>query len=362
MAELKDHIDDASLTRLAAAVRRVHPAFPGDEFRAAARHGLAPLALKQRVSAVAAQLGRFLPQEFPDAARILRETVAATPLDMWSAWPATEYVAVHGLGHPDDALATLAALTPHATAEFAVRPYLAAHPGRTLARLHEWAADPDQHLRRLASEGSRPRLPWATRVPLLADPQVTIPLLDRLHDDPEPYVRRSVANHLNDITKDHPDVALGTARRWAAAGGDGTAWVIRHALRSLVKQGRPEALELLGFDHAADVDVTGLTVTPGTLAIGGQVTIAFTLTAGTGVRAVVDYVVHHAGARGPRAPKVFKLTTATLAAGVPRQVTRRHTFQHVSVRRLHPGPHRIDIQVNGRVLAGAEIILHDGGI
>lgn len=360
MADLKDNINDASIARLAAAVTRVHPAFPGADFAAAAAAGLAPLALKQRVSAVAGALAAHLPQPFPRAGQVLRETVAATPLDMWSAWPATEFVAGHGLGHPDDALAALAALTSHATAEFAIRPYLAAHPERTLRELHRWAADPDQHLRRLASEGSRPRLPWASRVPLLADPQVTIPLLDRLHDDPEPYVRRSVANHLNDITKDHPDTALATARRWAATGGDGTAWVIRHALRSLVKQGRPEALELLGFDHGADVAVTGLTVTPGALPIGGQVVIAFTLTAGSGARAVVDYVVHHAGARGPRAPKVFKLTTADLAPGVPRRVTRRHTFQHVSVRRLHPGPHRIDIQVNGRVLAGASVTLLDG--
>ncbi|MFC7246231.1 DNA alkylation repair protein [Catellatospora aurea] len=359
MADLKDHIDDASITRLAAALTRVHPAFPAADFRAAARRGLEPLALKQRVSAVSAQLARFLPESFPHAARVLREAVAAGPLDMWSGWPATDYVAVHGLAHPDDALAAIAALTPHATAEFAIRPYLAAHPERTLAQLHIWATDPDQHLRRLASEGSRPRLPWASRVPMLADPQVTIPVLDRLHDDPELYVRRSVANHLNDITKDHPDVALATARRWSASGGDGTAWVVRHALRSLVKQGHPEALGLLGFDHGADVTVTGLTVTPATLPIGGQVTIAFTLTADTGVRAAVDYVVHHAGARGPRAPKVFKLTTADIEPGLPRQITRRHTFQHVSVRQLYPGPHRIDIQVNGRILAGAEITLHD---
>ncbi|WP_155372946.1 DNA alkylation repair protein [Catellatospora vulcania] len=360
MADLKDQINEVSLDRLAAAITRVHPAFPAREFTAAAHAGLGDLPLKQRVSVVSAQLAAHLPQPFPVAAHVLRDTVAATPLDMWSAWPATDYVAVHGLGHPDDALATLAALTPHATAEFAIRPYLAAHPERTLAQLHDWAVDPDQHLRRLASEGSRPRLPWASRVPMLADPQVTLPVLDRLHDDPELYVRRSVANHLNDITKDHPDVALATARRWAAGGGDGTAWVIRHALRSLVKQGHPEALGLLGFDHGANVAVTGFTVTPGSLPIGGQVTIAFTLTADTTVRAAVDYVVHHAGARGPRGPKVFKLTTATLEPGLPRQVTRRHTFQHVSVRQLYPGPHRIDIQVNGRVLAGTEIVLHDG--
>ncbi len=124
--------------------------------------------------------------------------------------------------------------------------------------------------------------------------------------------------------------------------------MIRHGLRWLVKQGDPEALRLLGYDHGAAVTITGLTVTPDDVPIGGHATIAFTLTADTAVRAVVDYAVHHVGARGQRAPKVFKLTTVTLHPGTPKPITRRHRFRDVSARRLHPGPHRIDIQVTAR--------------
>jgi hypothetical protein len=170
-------------------------------------------------------------------------------------------------------------------------------------------------------------------------------------------VRRSVANHLNDIAKDHPEVALECAQRWLVTGGDGAAWVVRHGLRTLVKRGDPAALALLGFDHAAPVRLDGLTVAPARLPIGGEATIAFTLSADHTVRVAVDYLVHHAGARATRRSKVFKLTTNTIQPGLPLMITRQYPFREVSVRRLYPGTHRIDIQVNGRVLGGADVEL-----
>jgi 3-methyladenine DNA glycosylase AlkC len=187
----------------------------------------------------------------------------------------------------------------------------------TFAYLHRWARDPDEHVRRLVSEGTRPRLPWAGRLRgLIADPSPTIPLLDALFDDPSAYVRRSVANHLNDIARDHPAVALACARRWLATGSDRATWVARRGLRTLIKGGDPAALALLGFDHGAAVSLEALAVTPARLPVGGEVTIAFTLAAPDGpARTVVDYVVHHAGARGARRPKVFKLTTRTIHPG-----------------------------------------------
>ncbi|MCP9985607.1 DNA alkylation repair protein [Streptomyces sudanensis] len=217
------------------------------------------------------------PRSFPRAAEVLRRAVAGTDLDLWSAWPATEYVAGHGLHHPDDALRTLAALTPYASAEFAVRAFLAAHPERTLAQLHTWAASSDVHLRRLASEGSRPRLPWATRVPLLADPALTLPLLDRLRHDPETYVRRSVANHLNDIAHDHPETAVATARRWTREGGPHTAAVLRHGLRGLIRRGDLDAFALVGAAPGIPVRVTGLRPTGGPVPAGQPLAFTFDL-------------------------------------------------------------------------------------
>jgi 3-methyladenine DNA glycosylase AlkC len=156
-------------------------------------------------------------------------------------------------------------------------------------------------VRRLVSEGTRPRLPWAPQLRgLIADPTPAVELLDRLYDDESDYVCRSVANHLNDISKDHPDHAVAIARRWATTGGDRTAWVVRHGLRSLIKHGHPDALRLLGYDHDLPITITDLTVTPASVPIGGEVTITFTVTADTAARAVVDYAIRHAGARGAR--------------------------------------------------------------
>jgi hypothetical protein len=186
-------------------------------------------------------------------------------------------------------------------------------------------------------------------------------VIDRaLVDDPSGYVRRSVADHLNDIAKDHADLALDCARRWLATGSDRAAWVVQHGLRTMVKRGDPTALALLGFDHTAPVRLDRLTVTPARLAIGGEAAIEFALATGRTVRIAVGYLVQHAGARGPCAPKVFKLTTRTIEPGRPQTITRRHRFREVSVRRLYPGTHRTDIQVNGRVLGGADVELVGG--
>jgi 3-methyladenine DNA glycosylase AlkC len=154
--------------------------------------------------------------------------------------PCGYHVAAHGIDTPDRALPTLAALSPRFSSEWPTRSFIERHPDTTFEYLHRWAGDPDEHIRRLVSEGTRPRLPWAPLLRgLIADPTPSVALLDRLHDDPSEYVRRSVANHLNDISRDHPDLAVTMARRWAATGSDRTAWVIRHGVRTVTKLGHP---------------------------------------------------------------------------------------------------------------------------
>lgn len=173
-------------------------------------------------------------------------------------------------------------------------------------------------------------------------------------DDESLYVRRSVANHLNDISKDHIDLTLDTARRWSAGTTQGD-FVVRHGLRTLVKRGHPAALAILGFDHEAPIEIADLACSPSAIPIGGSTTIGFTLHAAATTRAAIDYVVHYQGVRGPKAGKVFKLTVRNLPAGQPVHFSREHRFDHVSIRRIHPGPHRIEVQVNGRVLGGTVV-------
>ena len=359
MADFKDEISPQMVRALAGHLAQAWPAFPVDAFVDDASSALGHLELMDRVRHVAAALGRHLPQDFVAAAEVLDGTLAEPGFSGWMMLPCGFFVAAAGIDEPDVALPLLARLSPRLSSEGPVRPFIERYPELSHEYLLAWARDPDEHLRRLASEGSRPRLPWAPRLAaFVRDPAPVLEVLDLLRDDPSEYVRRSVANNLNDISKDHPDLAMAVARRWLEAGGDHVPEVVRHGLRSLVKKGDAEALALLGFDGDAPVRLLDLTAEPARLAIGEAVELSFTLVAGGAPAAVVvDYRVSHAGARGPRAAKVFKLTTCTLEPGVPRRFRRRHAFREVTVRRLYPGVHRLEVQVNGRVLGGVDVEL-----
>ncbi|WP_306806462.1 DNA alkylation repair protein [Streptomyces sp. DH12] len=268
-------------------------------------------------------------------------------------YPVCEAVAARALaeGVFEPALDLLAELTPLLTAESAVRPFLRHDLARALATIRRWADHPDPHVRRLASEGTRPRLPWAPRLPeLVTDPSPALPVLDALHRDPSEYVRRSVANHLNDIGRDHPAIAVATAARWLAVPAATTPAVARHGLRTLVKAGHPEALRLLGHDPDASLHVTGPDVHTPRVRSGDHLVFGYEVS-NTGPRTAdlaIDYVIHHRKADGTLTRKVFKLTTRSLAPQERRTGLRRHSFRPLSTRRYHPGLHRVELQVNGR--------------
>jgi 3-methyladenine DNA glycosylase AlkC len=355
--DLRDEFSPELVRALAAELGHAWPEFPTTAFVRQSTTGLADLALLQRVHHISAAMAMALPADFPAAAAILGKAVDSPTLTGWMTLPCGYYVAAQGLGHPEIALPLLARLSPRWSSEGPIRPFIERHPELTFTHLHRWARDADEHVRRLVSEGTRPRLPWAPQLRgLIADPSPAIALLDQLFDDPSEYVRRSVANHLNDIAKDHPGLALETARRWQASGSLRAAWVVRHGLRTLIKRGNPQALALLGFDHTQTVRLESLTVTPASIPVGGEALIEFTLSTSDGpVRAAIDYLVHYAGARGPRKPKVFKLTTRAIEPGQPQRIRRRHRFADVSIRTIHPGTHRIEVQVNGVILGGASV-------
>lgn len=357
MADFKDEMSPVLARDLARELATAWAGFPRQRFTRGVADDLAPLALVARVELLTDRLAATLPDDFEAAADVLWRALDSPTFTGWMTWPCSNFVARAGIDHPAAALPLLAGLTPRWSCEFAVRPFIERHPEATYEYLRRCAADPDEHVRRFVSEGTRPRLPWGRRLRgLVADPTPNIELLDRLVDDPSAYVRRSVANHLNDIAKDHPDVALSLARRWQPL-GDGPAWVARHGLRTLVKRGDREALVLLGAAPDADVRLTGLVVDREAIAIGDEVTFTFTLELVGDAEAVVviDYRVHYVGADGRARPRVFKLTRRRLAPGVPVTVARRHRFAHVSIRQIRPGRHTVDVQVNGRVLGSAEV-------
>jgi 3-methyladenine DNA glycosylase AlkC len=252
----------------------------------------------------------------------------------------------------DASMPALHALTRRFTAEFAVRPFLVAEPERTLAQLHDWAADPDERVRRLVSEGTRPRLPWAARLPgFIADPSPVVALLDRLCDDDSPYVRRSVANNLNDISKDHPDLAVQVARRWWEAGGPRRRWVARHGLRTLVKRGDPGALAVLGIAAADHLVVALATIAPTEVAIGGQARISVevrdTRADGQPEQVAVDLVVHFVKASGAASAKVFKGGVRALGPGESASFGCTVSLAVHTTRTPYPGWHAVEAQMNG---------------
>ena len=344
MADFKDNLSPELVAQIGRSLGL------GTEFQTRAEGGLGDLELMDRVRWIAAALEQAMPSDPRESAAVIRSALADGGLDGWASMPVNAYVASAMLDRPDVALPLLAELTPCFTAEFAIRPFIDAQYEATMAQLREWTSHPDEHVRRLVSEGTRPRLPWAGRLPrFIEDPMPAIALLDRLFDDDSLYVRRSVANHLNDIAKDHPGVALATARRWAGASTHGD-YVVRHGMRTLVKQGNPDALGLLGFDSDVPVAIEELACAPSSIEIGDETTLAFSLRAERDARVVIDYVVHFQGARGPKAGKVFKLAVRDLPGGKSVAFERRHRFETVSVRKIHPGIHRIEVQVNGRIL------------
>lgn len=354
MAAFKDQISAGAVRQLAGVVASVWAEFPTDDFVADAVSGLDELELTGRVDHVADALVAALPGDFTEAAPVVSALAASPDLEGWVSMSVNSAVAKAGLGHPEVALPLLALLTLKFSSEFAVRPFIEGHRDVTLRHLRQWCSSPDEHVRRLVSEGTRPRLPWAPVLRgFVADPSPALDLLEQLVDDESPYVRRSVANHLNDISKDHPDRAVAVAAGWINRPHG--PWIVRHGLRTLVKRGHPGALALLGYPVDHGVELVALTLQPDQIRIGDAATIRFTLRAERDTNAVIDYVVHYKGAKARKAGKVFKLTTRVLAAGVPVTIERNHRFEHVSIRRILPGLHRIEVQVNGQVLGGADL-------
>lgn len=362
----KTFINAAGVSTAAAHLALAYPPFEGAAFYAEVIPRLDALELKARVSCVADALERYLSPDFHEAASHIERALApigeqdpGVGLTGWMLWPVGEFVARRGLDHPDRALACLQQLTQRFTAEFAIRPFVERHPALVFATLREWTAHPSDHVRRLVSEGTRPRLPWgARRASLVADPSPALPLLEALLDDDSAYVRRSVANHLNDIAKDHPALVAAWVERHLPEAPSARAALLRHACRTLIKQGDPRVLAAWGRGARLDGRAQ-VALTPPRLHFGETLQLAVTITSTAVITQAltVDYIVHHVKADGRTSPKVFKGWTVTLPPGGTVHLAKRHAVKPITTRRYHAGQHRVEIQVNGNVVAKAAFAL-----
>jgi 3-methyladenine DNA glycosylase AlkC len=355
-SQLKDQFGESVPRAIAAMIRAVHPEFPQAEFLRDALAGYGPLSLTARGQLVASALRRHLPQDYPRAIAILLESAsqphehrASDGMAAFLYMPHMYFVAQQGLDHFEESMRAQHALTQRFTAEYSIRAYLDKHPEATLTRLRQWASDPNEHVRRLVSEGTRPRLPWAPRLRAFQqDPRPVLELLELLKDDPSLYVRRSVANNLNDIGKDHPELLTATAKRWLRGASAERRWIVNHALRSAIKRADAGALKVLGFGGKADVGVRQVCIDPARPKIGGRVRIGFTLAnkLAKRQRVMADLVVHFVKARGTGA-KTFKLKAVELAPRGRVELSKTIALKQLTTRKHYRGAHRVEVLLNG---------------
>ena len=266
--------------------------------------------------------------------------------------PYADYVAKHGCNERnlDFSLQSLKEITTRASAEDAIRPFLNAFPEQTLNALTEWSKDIHYHVRRLCSEGTRPKLPWSQKITI---PITTpIPILDNLFYDKTRFVIRSVANHMNDISKIDPDLTIKTLKRWRASGKQNPKdmeYIVRHALRTLVKHGNPEAMRLLGYSHEPAVHVKNFTV-PESVAMNSALDFSFMVCAEEDTDIIADYIIRFQNKAGKlNSQKVFKLKTLSLQKGQSVILSKRHMFREgMTTRTLFHGRHELEIQINGK--------------
>ncbi len=351
--------------RLGSEIARVHPRFDRAAFERDALRGFAALELLDRGRHLGRVLQQHLPQDFSEAVDVLLATLPETkaPAGGMASFyylPHTEFVRQFGVPHVAPSLRALHALTQVFTGEFAIRPFIEAYPAVMLEHLRAWTRDPNEHVRRLVSEGTRSRLPWAPRLRAFStDPSPVLDLLERLRDDPSLYVRRSVANNLNDIYKDHPARVTALAAEWLPGASAARAWIVQHALRSAVKRGDPTALAVLGFGAKATLEVVTHAIEPRRPRLGGKVVVTVALQNVTRrtQHVVVDLVVHFVKAHGGTSAKVFKLATVEFAPG--QEVTLRKTVSlaDLTTRTHYPGRHVVALQLNGAARPLAEFML-----
>ena len=373
MAEaFKNLINAATVAHAAEHLQRACDTFDRARFLHLASDGLESLEFKARAMQVADALEACLPARFEQAADAL-EAALAPPLRMddkgepiglgtalsdqglsgWVLWGVGDYVTRRGADNIPRALQCLHAITQRFTAEFAIRPFIDRYPDAVFPVLTQWTQDPSAHVRRLVSEGSRPRLPWGLRLQqIVADPSATVPLLLALQDDASAYVRRSVANHLNDIAKDHPTQVATWVKTHLKGADPARKALLRHASRSLIKQGHAPTLKAWGLGQTF-VGHASLALSAQRAAMGEGIELQVQLcsTSSQAQALEVDYVVHHLRANGSTSPKVFKGWKVKLAPDATTTMRKRHSLRQVSTRQLYPGLHRIELQINGKAMA-----------
>ncbi len=312
--------------------------------------------LKEKMRHTTVMLKKHLPDDYATSIEILLKIVPG--VQGFEAIVLPDFVEVYGLEHWDISMPALGEFTKCGSSEFGIRPFLIKDLPAAMDYMYKWAESDDFKVRRFASEGCRPRLPWAMAVPALKkDPTSILPILEKLKDDPEEFVRKSVANNLNDISKSHPKVVLEICERWQGTSKN-TDWIIKHACRTLLKQGNKKAMLLFGFANPDKMKVSSFKLSHDQATIGETIEFAFDLHVDTkkAQKVRLEYITHFVKANGKTSPKVFQIKEVVLEPG-KHKVTKKHSFANMSTRKHYPGVHTLEVVVNGEPKAKKEIEL-----
>ncbi|QBH96362.1 DNA alkylation repair protein [Limnobaculum zhutongyuii] len=352
----KHAFDGALLQQIANSISRYFPSFRSEQFLKIESE-LTNLEMKSRVKLIRDALANELPQEYPKALKILVSVLNENQLSGFSVWPIAEYIQTYGLNNLDVSLNALKLVTTRFTSEWAVRPFIKKYPDETMNFLLQCAKDEDVNIRRWASEGTRPRVPWGEQLQeFIKNPSATKDILEVLKFDPELFVRKSVANHLNDISKDHPAYVIQLLKNWQqqAKGEDEkkVVWIIKHALRTLIKDGNPGALALIGVQYGAQVTIDEFSVKQQNIKLGEHLEfdVLIRSTSNAPQKIVIDYIIHFMKANKKTMPKVFKLRAFELPANGLVTIGKKHIIKKITTREYYEGIQQIEIQVNGKAM------------
>ena len=347
----KDRFDYESLYKLALEIKAVYDGFPVEEFLEATMDGMWDgLEFKRRIMQISLNLGKYLPADYKEAISVIDRVIGNYDI-CFDGFVAFFPVFVELYGQDEEnwdvSMAALERYTPYASAEFAVRSFILNDEGRMMAQMEAWARHDNEHVRRLASEGCRPRLPWGQALPSFQkDPSPILPILEMLKADPSPYVRKSVANNLNDISKTHPDLVVSIAKDWYGKNKH-TDWVVKHGCRTLLKKGNRDVLGLFGFADTGCVEVNGFSLEASSVPLGGNLTFFFEIAAKKATKVRLEYGIDYVKSNGRRNRKIFQISELTFKENGKKAYTKTHSFADTSTRKHYPGIHSVTLIVNG---------------
>ena len=303
--------------------------------------------LKQRMRHITESLHRSLNRDYKDAIDILWHV--APQVGSFDGMIFPDFVECYGLHDWETSIPALEHFTQYSSSEFAVRPFIIQNPEVMMQHMRRWAGHENHHVRRLSSEGCRPRLPWAMALPeFKKDPSPIFQVLEQLKEDKSLYVRKSVANNLNDISKDHPERVLQTAAQWLGK-HQHTDWIVKQACRTLLKQGLPEAMTLFGFEDPNTIEIDDLASDKKSLHIGEELQFSFTLSSKSKKTAKLrlEYAIDYVKKNGKSNRKVFQISENTYEFQKPVAISKKQSFQNFSTRKHYPGTHQLTVLVNG---------------